>query len=85
MIVKSLAKVRDLVEEGALRFDELRAYLDKHNLPKVIIISEDGTRIRIIWSVVYDPKTNRIVGLVGKLDQNGLPDTSPFKVRLQVV
>lgn len=83
MIVKSVAKVRDLVEEGALRFDELRAYLDKHNLPKVIIISEDGTRI--IWSVVYDPKTNRIVGLVGKLDQNGLPDTSPFKVRLQVV
>lgn len=76
LIIKHISKVRDPIEEGVLRFDELQEYLDQNNLPTVVFISEDGTRI--ISRVVYDSKTNRIVGLVGELDRNGLPDTSPF-------
>lgn len=43
------------VKEGKLRVNELVAWLEKHNLPKKVWISEDATRIvrNVINNIVY--------------------------------
>ena len=50
------------ITEGEFRFDELEAYLNKHNAPKVISLGEDATRV--VSRVEYDSETDRCVGFV---------------------
>jgi hypothetical protein len=57
--------------QGHLYILECKEFLVKRGLPLVVSISEDATRI--LSKVEFDPKTNSLVGLVGKLDDNGLP------------
>lgn len=65
------------IEEGEFRFNELVVHLEKHNLPKVVTISEDGTRV--IKKVEYDPSTNRCVGFVLPRTANGCVETNKFE------
>ena len=46
-------------------------YLNQYNAPSFISIAEDATRI--VGRVEYDSKTDRCIGFVLPLDQNGLP------------
>lgn len=57
--------------EGHLRCEELRDYLISQNLPLIVSLSEDATRI--INRPQYDALTNQIVGFVLPLNNNGMP------------
>lgn len=60
------------ITEGILRSQELLLYLKERNLPLVVALSEDATRI--IGRVQYDSKTNQIVGFALPVSKrNGLP------------
>ena len=59
------------VDEGSFRFDELKEHIERYGAPALISISEDATRI--VGQVEYDSATNRCVGFVLPLDDNGLP------------
>lgn len=63
-----------IAKEGELRVSELNAYLKKMNVEKKVWLSEDGTAIQP--KITYDPKTNKLVGLVPPLDTNGCPSIS---------
>lgn len=65
--------------EGMLRTEELYECLTNKNLPLVVCISEDGTRM--ISKVCYDPRTNKLVGFVLPLNENGMPITNKFMAR----
>ncbi|KAE8742812.1 hypothetical protein FOCC_FOCC011670 [Frankliniella occidentalis] len=45
-------------------------------IPRVIAMSEDGTRIT--GKIEYDSKTNLLVGFAAPLDESGLPDTDHY-------
>ena len=64
------------ISEGSFRFDELKGHLDQYDAPSFISIAEDATRI--VGRVEYDSKTDRCVGFVLPLDQNGLPKGDSF-------
>lgn len=64
------------IVEGEMRCDQLKKYLEERNLPMVVWISEDATRIT--GRLQYDPGTNQVVGLVLPLNENGLPKTFSF-------
>lgn len=60
------------VVEGILRSEELLLYLKERNLPLVVSLSEDATRI--IGRVQYDANTNQIIGFTLPLNvSNGMP------------
>lgn len=66
--------------EGVLRCDELRLYLEERNLPLVVSLSEDATRIE--GRVQYDSKTNQLIGFVLPINQQtGMPVPNSFKAR----
>lgn len=65
--------------EGQLRCDELLAYLKNRNLPLIVSLSEDATRV--INRVQYDSSTNQLIGFVLPTDQNGLPIPFFYKAR----
>lgn len=44
------------INEGVFRFDELLQHIRDHNLPSLVYVAEDATRI---MRVQYDPRTNR--------------------------
>lgn len=54
----------------------MQAYLVSEDLPLEVVVSEDGTRIT--GKIEYDPRTNLCVGFVPRIDNNGLPDTTPY-------
>ncbi|XP_037035540.1 uncharacterized protein LOC119073834 [Bradysia coprophila] len=62
--------------EGKLRTDELLYFLESRNLPLVVSLSEDATRITA--KISYDPNTNQLVGFAPPLDENGMPITFSF-------
>ena len=64
------------ISEGSFRFDELREHLNQYNAPLFVSIAEDVTRI--VGRVEYDSETNRCVGFVLPLDENGLPKEDSF-------
>ncbi|GAB0086861.1 hypothetical protein DMENIID0001_010600 [Sergentomyia squamirostris] len=49
------------IVEGKIYADELKNYLEERNLPKVVWISEDATRI--VRKVQYDHEDDQIVGM----------------------
>ena len=64
------------ISEGSFRFDELKGHLDQYNPPSFISVAEDATRI--VGRVEYDSETDRCVGFVPPLEQNGLPKRNSF-------
>lgn len=63
------------IVEGMLRADELLKYLNDQNLPKMVLLSEDATKIED--RIQYDSKSNTLVGFVLPLDStNGMPKIS---------
>ncbi|KAK3917567.1 50S ribosomal protein L4 [Frankliniella fusca] len=67
---------KDTIREGYFRFKELSDFLTARNLPRIVSISEDGTRVK--GQIQYDRKTNQIVGFVLPLDKNGLPSVGKY-------
>lgn len=64
-------KVKANVVEGVLRTSELSKYLTELNLPRIVALSEDATRITN--RVQYDSQTNQLIGFVLPLAENGMP------------
>lgn len=65
---------------GVLRTGELLQYLNERNLPKMVSISEDMTRI--INRVQYDSRTNQLYGFVEPINrQTGMPIPCCFPAR----
>lgn len=68
------------VVEGHFRAIELRDYLLKRDLPLIVSLSEDATRID--KRVQYDSKTNQILGFAVPLnDKTGMPIPFCFPAR----
>ena len=67
------------IEEGVFRFDDAVDHLHKHNLPFVVMIAEDATRI--VKRVEYDPATNRCVGFVIPTGEDGHYEKDTYKVQ----
>ncbi|KAK4875001.1 hypothetical protein RN001_011423 [Aquatica leii] len=63
------------IEEGTVRLEELKKFLESRYLPNVVWISKDATKIT--GRIEYNSKNNKIVGFC--LPQvNGLPDRKGF-------
>lgn len=60
-------KANGKVTECVLRANELLTYLKDRNLPLVVSLSEDATRIS--GRVQYDSKSNQIIGFVPPIDR----------------
>lgn len=58
--------------EGQLRCQELCTHLERIGAPKIVFLSEDASGI--VQNVVFDVKTNQLIGLVAPLQpKNGCP------------
>lgn len=69
---------KDRIIEGNLRCQQLVEHLERTKSPKSIFLSEDGSGI--IKKVVYDSRTNQLIGLVLPINKkNGMPITCAFK------
>lgn len=66
------------ISEGVLRCNELLHYLQDRQLPKIVSLSEDATRI--VGRVQYDSRHNQLVGFVLPINQ-GLPTPFMYKAR----
>lgn len=68
------------MHEGVLRIQSLLDYLKQRNLPKVVALSEDGTRIS--GAVEYHSKSNEILGFVLPIDtETGMPIAHSFPAK----
>lgn len=76
---KYIADKGPRITEGVLRSDELLEYLNKRNLPLIVSVSEDGTRM--IGKICYDSHTNKLVGFSLPLNNDGMPKTDQFMAR----
>lgn len=65
--------------EGVLRSVELLQYLNHLQLPKIVALSEDATRVTN--RIQYDSQTNQLVGFVLPLGENGMPIAGYNKAR----
>lgn len=73
-IDRYIGRSKSNAEEGVLRTDELAKYLQDLNLPRIVLLSEDATRI--VNRIQYDKGTNKLVGFVLPIqDSNGMPFT----------
>lgn len=66
------------IDEGVFDYDGLLHFLEERDLPKVVWISEDGTRVT--GKIEYDQKSNKLVGFVLPL-KKGIPQTDSFIAR----
>lgn len=68
------------IVEGILRIEELLLYLEQRNLPLVVSLSEDATRIE--GKIQYDLKTNQMIGFVLPINhQTGMPIPYSYNAR----
>jgi len=75
--VKRDAKKRYTIPgEGEFQFDKLVAHLEAYNAERIVSISEDATRV--VKRAEYDDTSDRIVGFVLPLDDDGLPKKDYF-------
>lgn len=75
-----IRKTSNNIIEGVIRSQELAVYLEKRNLPPIVSLSEDATRIT--GTVQYDVKTNQLIGFVLPInDENGMPIPYSFPAR----
>lgn len=63
--------------EGTCRTKELIDFLQRRNLPSVVWLSEDATRIT--GRIQYDVHTNQLIGFVLPLNNHGMPVLHSFK------
>lgn len=77
---KNIRKRDSPIIEGVFRYEELLLYLEERNLPLIVSLSEDATRI--VGRIQYDARSNQIVGFVLPINEvNGLPIPFTFKAR----
>lgn len=65
--------------EGVLRSHELLIYLQERDLPLIVALSEDATRIE--GRVQYDTSTNQLIGFVLPTNSNGMPIPFSYHAR----
>ncbi|XP_058454508.1 uncharacterized protein LOC131432318 isoform X1 [Malaya genurostris] len=75
---RDLQKRSKSIEEGIVRVEELKAYIIRNNLPMIVIMSEDATKIN--GALEYDSTRNKVCGLVAPLDNNGMPQCDLFEI-----
>ena len=64
------------LDEGSFRFDELLTHIKDHKASNAISIGKDATCV--ISRIDYDAETDRCVGFVLPIDDNGLPLVDSF-------
>lgn len=75
-----ISEMHDILVDGVLRCEALAQYLNKRNLPLIVSLSEDATRIN--GRVQYDSSLNEIVGFVLPTDnETGMPIAHSFPAR----
>lgn len=75
-----IRKTSERMVEGELRTQQLLNYLNERNLPLVVSLSEDGTRITS--RIQYDVGSNQIVGFVLPTDNvTGMPIPYSYSAR----
>lgn len=79
VIVKYIHDHKKTIIEGNLRCEELDAYLEKVNAPKIVWLAEDATGI--IQKIVYDTTTNQLIGIVLPMNEKGMPIAFTFKAQ----
>lgn len=62
--------------EGCFKFDELASHIKEHKASTATSNGEDTTRV--ISQVDYDSETDKCVGFILLLDDNGLPLVDSF-------
>lgn len=78
-IVRCIDDNKSRVNEGELRCAELSTYLERLKAEKIVWLAEDATAI--VPKISYDPKTNRLVGLLLPLNnKNGCPLTFRYTI-----
>lgn len=78
--VSHIHKDKERIIEGDLRCHKLRDYLERSNSPLSVFLSEDGSGI--VKKIVYDTKTNQLVGLVLPFNEtNGMPKLFSFEAK----
>ena len=70
-----LTNNREPIEEGEFDFEGLAQFLDSRNLPKIIWVAEDGTRVNS--KIEYNERANKVVGFVLPL-KNGVPSCDKY-------
>ncbi|XP_062554392.1 uncharacterized protein LOC134219622 [Armigeres subalbatus] len=78
-ILRHIRKSCNKIVEGQLRIGKLLEFLEARNLPKIVFISEDGTKISP--RVRYDIASDQIAGLCPRLDSNGIPEIGSFPAK----
>lgn len=73
---RHLKKMSHGVIPDVLRIGDLLNYLETNELSKVVILSEDATRIS--GGVGYDVSRDEIYGLVPPMDEHGMPEKNFF-------
>lgn len=77
---RHIRKTDGYVTEGVLRVNELKIYLEARNLPCVVSLSEDATRIA--GRIQYDSQSNEIIGFVLPSDkETGMPIPHSYRAR----
>lgn len=59
-----------------VRFDELSNHIKRYKLSGLVIIGEDATRV-VSW-VEYDSQTNKCVGFVLPINEQGIPTDDSY-------
>lgn len=73
-------KIGTKMQESELRVMELYQYLTERNLPLIVSLSEDATRID--GRVQYDKRTNQLLGFVTHTDKStGMPIVNSYPAR----
>lgn len=72
---KFIANNSSNIEEGFFDFDGLCQFMEQRDLPKVLWISEDATRVTS--KIEYDSRTNKLVGFTMPL-VDGIPARDTF-------
>jgi len=61
-VQREAAKQFNPLSDGEFAFDQLSVHLKSYNVPRIVSISEDATRV--ITRIEYDPNSNKLVGFV---------------------
>jgi hypothetical protein len=76
--VKNIQKKYKGIEVGKIYAKELREFLERNNLEKIVCISEDATRLKPYLK--YDSKLQELSGLVLPHSLSGLPNNKDQKI-----
>lgn len=74
-----ISKKHSKLVEGQLRITELSQYLKQRNLPRIVSLSEDATRIN--GTIQFDSISNEILGFVPPLNKFGMPKPHSYPAR----